>query len=83
MWITFKLYGLGDRLSKKMKKGFVNRTCLEWGNSMNAWLPVQVGLWQGCGISFWLFNKVSIDGVVMQVNVRMLGRGLSLVNTHD
>ncbi len=33
-------------------------------------------------MSPWLFN-VYMDGVVREVNARMLGKGLSLVNADD
>ena len=36
---------------------------------------VNVGLRQGCVMSPWLFN-VYMDGVVREVNVRVLGKGL-------
>ena len=47
------------------------------GNCLSVWLPVGVGLLQGCGVSPWLFYNY-MDGVV-----RVLGRGLSLVNYDD
>ncbi len=56
-----------------------SRACVRVGNGVTDWFPVQVGLWQGCVISPWLFN-VYMDGVVRKVNARMLGRGLSVVN---
>ncbi len=45
---------------------------------MSDWFPVRVGLHQGCVVLPWLFS-VYMDGVVREVNARMLGRGLSLV----
>ncbi len=51
---------------------------LEWAIVSN-WFPLQVGLQQGYVMSSWLLN-VYMDGVVRKVNVRMLSRGLSLVN---
>ena len=36
---------------------------------------LNVGLRQGCVMSPWLFN-VYMDGVVREVNVRVLGKGL-------
>ena len=41
--------------------------------------PVNVGLRQGCVVSSWLFNMyiyIYMDGVVREVNVRVLGKGL-------
>ena len=45
------------------------------------WFPVNVGLRQGCVMSPWLFN-VYIDGVVREVNVRMLETGLDLQSSN-
>ena len=47
------------------------------GNDVSEWFPVNVGLRQGCVMSPWLFN-VYMDGVVREVNVRVLGKGLEL-----
>ena len=44
---------------------------------MSEWFPVNVGLRQGCVMSPWLFN-VYMDGVVLVVNVRVLGKRLEL-----
>ena len=43
--------------------------------------PVNVGLRQGCVMSPWFFN-VYVDGVVREVNVRMLGKGLELLSAN-
>ncbi len=48
--------------------------CVGVGNDMSDWFPVRLGLRQGCAMSSWLFN-VYMDGVVREVNVKMLGRG--------
>ena len=40
-------------------------------------VSVNVGLRQGCVMSPWLFN-VYMGGVVREVNVRVLGKGLEL-----
>ena len=37
---------------------------------------------QGCVISPWLFN-LYIDGVAREVNARVIGRGLKLVDGND
>ena len=49
---------------------------------MSEWFPVRVGLKQGCVMSPWLFNLYT-DGVVREVNARVLGRGLKLVDGND
>ena len=48
------------------------------GNDVSEWLPVNVGLREGCVMSPWLFN-VHMDGVFRDVNVRVLGKGLELL----
>ena len=40
-----------------------------------------MGLRQRCAMSPWL--NIYMDGVVREVNARMLGMGLSLVNSDD
>ena len=44
---------------------------------MSEYFLVNVGLRQGCVMYQWLFN-VYLDGVVQEVNVRVLGKGLEL-----
>ena len=48
---------------------------------MSEWFPVNVELRQGCVMSPWLFN-VYMDGVVRDVNVRVLGKGLELLSAN-
>ena len=49
-----------------------SRTCVRVGND---------GFRQGCMMTPWLFN-VYMDGVVREVNVRVLGKGLKLRSTN-
>ena len=42
-------------------------------------IHLNVGLRQGCVMSPWLFN-VYMDGVAGEVNVKVLGKGLELLN---
>ena len=51
------------------------------GNDESEWIRVNVGLRQGCVMSPWLFN-VYMDGVVREVNVRVLGKGLELLSAN-
>ena len=44
---------------------------------MSGWFPVNVGLRQGC-VTFPLLFNVYMDGVVHQVNARVLEKGLEL-----
>ena len=48
---------------------------------MSEWFLVNVGLRQACVMSPWLFN-VYMDGVVREVNVRVLGKGLQLLTAN-
>ena len=58
-----------------------SRACVRVGNDASEWFPVKVGLRQGCVMSPWLFN-VYMDDVVQEVNVRVLGKGLELLNAN-
>ena len=51
-----------------------SRVCVRVGNGVSEWFLVNVGLRQGCVMSPWLFN-VYMDGMVREVNVRVLGKG--------
>ena len=48
---------------------------------MNEWFRVNVGLRQGCVMSPWLFN-IYMGGVVREVNVGVLGKGLDLLSAN-
>ena len=48
---------------------------------MSEWFPVNVGLRQGCVMSPWLLN-VYMDGVVWEVNVGVLEKGLELLSAN-
>ena len=48
---------------------------------MIEWFSFNVGFRQGCVMSPWLFN-VYMDGVVREVNVRVLGKGLKLLSAN-
>ena len=56
-----------------------SRTCVRVGNDVSEWFPVNVGLRHGCVMSPWLFN-VYVDGVVREVNVRLLWKGMELLS---
>ena len=64
----------GHYMEKNIKIPYYvdSRACVRVGNDGSEWLPVNVGLRQGCVMSPWLFN-VYVDGVVREVNVRVLG----------
>ena len=83
MWNVLRLYGVDGKLLSAVKSLYVgSKACVRVGNEMSEWFPVKVGLRQGCVMSPWLFN-LFIDGVVREVNARVLGRGLGLVDERD
>ena len=47
-------------------------------SGVSEWFYVIVGLGRGCVMSPWLFNMY-MDGVIREVNERVLGRGVELV----
>ena len=83
MWNVLRLYGIGGRLLRGVKSLYVgSKVCVRVGNEVSEWFPVRVGLRHGCVISPWLFS-LYIDGVVREVNARVLGSGLKLVDGND
>ena len=58
-----------------------SRACVRVGNDVSEWFPLNVGLIHGCVRSPWLFN-VYMDGVVREVNVRVLGKRLELLSAN-
>ena len=78
MWDVLRLYGVGGKLLRAVKSFYIgSKACVRVGNELSEWFPVKVGLRQGCVMSPWLFN-LYIDGVVREVNARVMGRGLEL-----
>ena len=78
-----RLYGIGGRLLRGVKSLYVDsKACVRVGNGVSEWFLVRVGLRQGCVMSPWLFI-LYIDGVVREVNARVLGRGLKLADGID
>ena len=76
------VYGVGRKLLKAVQSFLVDcRACVQVGNDLSEWFPVNVGLIQGCVMSPWLFN-VYMDGVVREVNVRVLGKWLELLSAN-
>ena len=78
MWKMLSNYGIGGKLLEGVKSFYVNsRACVRVGNGVSEFFPVKVGLRQGCVMSPWLFN-IYMDGVVREVNMRVMERGMSL-----
>ena len=81
MWQMLRVHGVGGIFFKAVSFHVDSRPCVRVGNDVSEWFPVNVGLRQGCVMSPWLFN-VYRDGVVREVNVRMLGKGLELMSAN-
>ena len=82
LWRVLRLYGIGGKLLEGVKSLYVNSSaCVRVGNEVSECFPVKVGLRQGCVMSPWLFN-LYIDGVVREVNARVMGRGLKLIDAN-
>ncbi len=49
LWTVLRLYGVGGRLLKGVKRSYVNiRACVRVGNGVSDWCPVRVGFRHGC-----------------------------------
>ena len=81
MWQMLRVYGVGGKSWKAVQSFYIGRACVRVGNDVSEWFPVNIGLIQGCVMSPWLFN-VYMDGVVRQVNVRVLVKGLELLSAN-
>ena len=76
MWLMLRVYGVGGKLLKAVQSFYVDsRACVRVGNDVSEWFAVNVGLRQGSVMSPWMFN-VYMDGVVLEVNVGVLWKGL-------
>ena len=77
-----RVYGVGGKLLKAVQSFYVDsRACVQVENYGSEWLPVNVGLRPSCVMSPWLFN-VYMDGVIREVDVRVLGKGLELLSAN-
>ena len=84
MWQMLRVYGVGGKLLKGVLSTIVyvdSRVYVQGGYDVSEWFPVNVGLRQGCVMSPWLFN-VYMDGVVREVNVRVLGKRLEQLSVN-
>ena len=80
--MMLRVYGVGGKLLKAVQSFYVNSwACVGVGNDVSEWFPVNVELRRGCVMSPWLFN-VCMDGVVREVNARVLGKGLELLSAN-
>ena len=82
MWQMLRVDGVGGKLLKAVQSFYVDsRACVRVRQDVSEWFPVNAGLRQGCVMSPWLFN-VYMDGVVREVNVKGLGKGLELLRAN-
>ena len=78
LWQVLGIYGVGGCVLRGIQSFYEGSTaCVRVGSDMSESFEVTVGLRQGCVMSPWLFN-VYMDGVVREVKMRMLGRGLGM-----
>ena len=83
MWEMLRVYGVGRKLLKAVQSFYVDsRACVRMGNDVSESFPVNVRLREGCVMSPWWFN-VYMDGVVREVNVKVLGKGLELLSANS
>ena len=82
MWQLLRSYGVGGKLLNAVQSFYKDsRARVRVGNDVSEWFPINVGLRQGCVMSPWLFN-VYMDGMIREVNVRMLGNRLESLNAN-
>ena len=60
---------------------YKSRACVRVGNDVSEWFKVNVGLRPGC-LMFPRLLNVYMDGVVREVNVRVLGKGLEFLSAN-
>ena len=84
-----RVYGVRGKLLKAEQNFYVDRgACVRVENHVSQWFLVNVGLRQGSVMSPRSFkqtnNKINVymDGVVRQVNVRWLGKGMELLSAN-
>ena len=78
-WYLYEL-DTGGKLLKAVPSFYLGG-CIWVGNDVSEWFLVNVGLRQGCVMSPWLFY-VYRDGSVREVNGRVLGKRLELLNAY-
>ena len=75
MWQMLRRYVWSWRIIVESIFYVDSRACVLVRNDVSEWFPVNAGLRQGCVMTPWSFNEY-MDGVVREVNVRVLGKGL-------
>ena len=78
LWQVLRIYGVGGCVLGGIQSFYVGSSaCVRVGSDLSESFEVNVGLRQGCVMSPWLFN-VFMDGVVREVKMRTMERGLML-----
>ena len=76
------VWRIGEKLLTAVQSFYVDsRACVQVGNDVSEWFQVNVRLRQGSVMFPWLYN-VYMDGVVREVNVRVLEKGLELLSAN-
>ena len=71
-----RVHGVGWKIVESSTADFLaERACVRVETDASEWFPVNVLLRQGCVMSPWVIN-VYMDGMVSEVNARVLRRGL-------
>ena len=82
MWQKLRVYGVQGKWLKAVQSFYVDsRACVGEGNDVSGWFPVNVRLSQVCLMSPW-WSNIYMDGVVREVNVGLLGKGLDLLRAN-
>ena len=82
MWQKLRVYGVEGKLLKAVQSFYVDsRAYVREGNDVSGWFPVNVRLSQVCVMSPW-WSNIYMDGVVREVNVGLLGKGLDLLSAN-
>ena len=83
IWQMLRVYGVAGKLLKAVQSFYINSSVyVRERNNVSEWFLVNIGLRQGCVMSPWLFN-VYTDGVVQEVKVRVIGKGLELLSVNQ
>jgi hypothetical protein len=80
MWEVLRIYGVGGKILSAIESVYEeSMTCVRIGRKLRRKSKVDVGLRQVFLMSPRLFN-IFIDGVVREVNVRIMARGAALMS---
>ena len=81
MWQVMRIYGIGGKVLRSIMSFYdEGKACVRVGGQVSDSFEVNVGLRQGCVMSPWMFN-LFIDGVVREVNTRLIGMGVKMLES--